>query len=217
MDDDPKVAAALRRALAYEGHEVVVAVNGRLALVATRERLPDLIVLDVMLPELDGIEVCRRLREGSDVLILMLTARDTVADRVLGLDSGADDYLIKPFAYEELIARVRSLLRRSRPRRADVLRFGDLFMDVGAHEVHRGDRMVRLTAVEFQLLEHFLRNPRLVLSRSQILEAVWEFDVETSSNVVDVYVGYLRQKLEEGGEPRLLQTIRGVGYVLRED
>ena len=217
VDDDPKIAAALRRTLAYEGHEVEVAVDGRQALVAARERAPDLILLDVMLPELDGIEVCRRLREGGDVPILMLTARDTVSDRVLGLDSGADDYLVKPFAHEELVARVRTLLRRSRPRRAELLRFGDVVMDIGAHEVRRADDAVQLTAVEFKLLEHFLRNPRLVLSRQQILDVVWGFDAETASNVVDVYVGYLRQKLEIGGAPRLLQTVRGVGYVLRED
>lgn len=213
VDDDSRVAAALRRALAYEGYQVDVAGDGRRAIDVARERLPDLIVLDVMLPELDGIEVCQRLRAGSDVPILMLTARDAVADRVTGLDSGADDYLVKPFANEELLARVRTLLRRSPPRLAEVLRVADLVMEVGPHEVRRGERRVELTALEFQLLEHFMRNERLVLTRSQIRDAVW--GVETASNVVDVYVGYLRQKLEAGGEPRLIQTVRGVGYVLR--
>jgi two-component system, OmpR family, response regulator MprA len=216
VDDDPRIAAAARRALVYEGFEVDVADDGRRAMDVARERLPDLVVLDVMLPELDGIEVCRRLREGSDVPILMLTARDAVADRVLGLDSGADDYLVKPFAHEELLARVRTLLRRRSPRRAEVLRAADVVLDVGAHEVRRGERIVELTALEFQLLELFMRNERLVLTRAQILDSVWGFDVETASNVVDVYVGYLRQKLEQDGEPRLIHTVRGVGYVLKE-
>jgi two-component system response regulator MprA len=216
VDDEPRVAAAVRRALVYEGYQVDVAGDGRHAMEVARERLPDLIVLDVMLPELDGIEVCRRLRAGSDVPILMLTARDAVVDRVTGLDSGADDYLVKPFANDELLARVRTLLRRSRPRRAELLRVADLVMEVGAHEVRRGERRVELTALEFQLLEHFMRNERLVLSRPQIREAVWGLDLETASNVVDVYVGYLREKLEAAGEPRLIHTLRGVGYVLRE-
>ena len=217
VDDDPRIAAAVRRALAYEGHEVETAVDGGAALDAVRRRVPDLVVLDVMLPVLDGIEVCRRLRADGDVPILMLTARDAVADRVIGLDSGADDYLVKPFAYEELLARVRSLLRRRAPATSEVLRYGDLSLDVGARQVWRGGRPVALTALEFQLLEYFLRNVRLVLSRAQLLEAVWGLDAETSSNVVDVYVGYLRQKLEAGGAPRLLQTVRGFGYVLREE
>jgi len=216
VDDDPRVAAAVRRALAYEGYEVDVAEDGRRAMETARERLPDLVVLDVMLPELDGIEVCRRLRAGSDVPILMLTARDAVADRVTGLDTGADDYLVKPFANEELLARIRTLLRRSRSRQAELLRLGDLVLDVGAHEVRRGERSVELTALEFQLLEHLMRNERLVLTRAQILDAVWGFDAETASNVVDVYVRYLRQKLEAGGETRLIHTVRGVGYVLKE-
>ncbi len=216
VDDEPTIAAAVRRALVYEGHHVEVAADGPAALAAARELVPDLVVLDVMLPGLDGIEVCRRLREGSDVSILMLTARDAVADRVLGLDSGADDYLVKPFAYEELVARVRTLLRRRDPRRVEVLRSSDLVLDVGAHEVRRGDRTIELTALEFQLLEHFMRNERLVLSRDRILEAVWGFDAETASNVVDVYVGYLRTKLEADGEPRIIQTVRGVGYVVRD-
>ncbi len=216
VDDDPRIAAALRRALLYEGYRVEVAPDGVSALARARERVPDLVILDVMLPHLDGVEVCRRLRAEGDVPILMLTAKDATADRVLGLDSGADDYLVKPFAYEELLARVRALVRRqaARPRRK--LRFADLTLDLGAHDAHRGERLVPLTAKEFELLHLFLRNPRQVLTRDQIMDAVWGFDFGTASNVVDVYVGYLRQKLEAQGEPRLLQTVRGVGYILRE-
>jgi two-component system response regulator MprA len=169
-----------------------------------------------MLPGLDGLQVCRRLRAEGDVPILMLTARDGTVDRVQGLDSGADDYLVKPFAYEELLARVRALLRRRVPAGSQTLRYAGLVMDVSAHEVKSGERLIYLTALEFELLRHFLRHARQVLSRSQLLEAVWGFDAETTSNLVDVYVGYLRVKLEEGGAPRLIQTVRGVGYVLRE-
>jgi two-component system response regulator MprA len=216
VDDDSRIAAAVRRALIYEGYDVDVAGDGPAALARARERLPDLVVLDVMLPGLDGIEVCRRLRADGDVPILMLTARDTTADRVLGLDSGSDDYLVKPFAYEELLARVRALLRRRAPGTGRVLGFADLTLDAGAREVRRGARGITLTALEFELLHYFLRNPRQVLSRGQILDAVWGYDFGAASNVVDVYVGYLRQKLEEGGEPRLIHTVRGAGYVLRE-
>jgi len=217
VDDDPRIAAAVRRALVYEGHAVDVAADGAGALAAARERLPDLVVLDVMLPGIDGVEVCRRLRAASDVPILMLTARDAVADRVLGLDSGADDYLVKPFDYDELLARVRTLLRRRQPRRTEALRVGELVLDPAAHTVRYGASAVELTALEFQLLEYFVRNADLVLSRAQILDAVWGFDVATASNVVDVYVGYLRTKLVAAGGSRLIQTVRGVGYVLRED
>jgi two-component system response regulator MprA len=217
VDDDPRIAAAVRRALIYEGYDVATAADGPAALAATRDRDPDLIVLDVMLPGLDGIDVCRRVRAGSDVPILMLTARDAVADRVVGLDAGADDYLVKPFAHEELLARVRTLLRRARPGPSDVLRYEDLKVDLGAKQAFRGERPVPLSSLEFRLLEHFMRNPRLVLSRAQLLDAVWGLDADTTSNIVDVYVGYLRQKLEAGGEARLLQTVRGFGYVLRSD
>ena len=217
VDDDTKIAAALRRALVYEGYQVEVAPDGPLALTRARERMPDLAILDVMLPGIDGLEVCRRLRAEGDLPILMLTARDATADRVRGLDSGADDYLVKPFAYEELLARVRALLRRRAPRARRTLRYGDLLMDVGTHEVKRSEALIPLTAKEFDLLQHFLRNPGQVLRREQLLDAVWGFDFGASSNVVDVYVGYLRQKLEVGGRPRLLQTVRGVGYVLREE
>ena len=217
VDDDARIAASLRRALIYEGYEVQVAGDGPAALASIRDREPDLVVLDVMLPGLDGVEVAGRLRAGGSVPILMLTARDATADRVRGLDSGADDYLVKPFDYDELLARVRALLRRRGPARRSLLQYGGLTMDVAAHEVQRDDRPVQLTAQEFALLQHFLRHPRQVLTRDQLLDAVWGFDSGAASNVVDVYVGYVRQKLEERGQPRLLHTVRGVGYVLRDD
>jgi two-component system response regulator MprA len=215
VDDDAKIAAALRRALTYEGYLVEVAGDGQSGLRRARERLPDLVLLDVMMPGLDGVEVCRRLRQDGDVPVLMLTAKDATADRVRGLDGGADDYLVKPFAYEELMARVRALLRRREPVRRKVLGFGDVRLDSDAREVWRGERRIELTAKEFDLLAQFLRNPRHVLSRDQILDAVWGFDFGATSNVVDVYVGYLRQKLEAAGEERLIHTVRAVGYVLR--
>jgi two-component system response regulator MprA len=216
VDDDSRIAAAVQRALRYEGYAVEVAGDGRGALDKAAAQAPDIVVLDVMLPDIDGIEVCRRLRAGSDVPILMLTALDGTTERVRGLDTGADDYLVKPFAQEELLARVRALLRRRPASTGQTLTYFDLTMDVGAHEAMRGDRVIDLTALEFQLLEHFLRNPRQVLTRDQLLEAVWGFDAETTSNLVDVYVGYLRSKLESAGERRLIQTVRGVGYVLRD-
>ncbi len=213
VDDDEPIVAALRRALTYEGYSVEVAHDGQDGLRRALERLPDLVVLDIMMPGIDGVEVCRRLRDGGDVPILMLTARDGTADRVRGLDSGADDYLVKPFAYDELMARIRALLRRGSPVRRKTLRFADLTLDIGAREVRRGDRGIELTAKEFDLLHHFARNPRQVLTRDQLQDAVWGYDFGATSNVVDVYVGYLRTKL---GAPRLIQTMRGVGYVLRE-
>lgn len=216
VDDDARIAASLRRALIYEGYAVEVAGDGPGALVLAREQMPDLVILDVMLPGLDGIEVCRRLRAGGDVPILMLTARDSTADRVLGLDSGSDDYLVKPFAYDELLARVRALLRRRAPGNGRVLRYAGLALDMDSHEVTRGGRPIGLTALEFEMLSYFLRNPRRLLSRGQILDAVWGYDFSASSNVVDVYVGYLRQKLEEAGEPRLIHTMRGAGYILKD-
>ena len=215
-DDDDRIVASLRRALAYEGYEVTTAGGGVEALASARARLPDLVILDVMMPGLDGIEVCRRLREGGEVPILMLTARDGTADRVLGLDSGADDYLIKPFAYDELLARVRALLRRGGGVR-HVVTHEDVTLDVESRDVRRGSRAISLTAKEFELLEHLLRHPRRVFTRDQLLESVWGYDASAMSNVIDVYVGYLRQKLEEGGEPRLIQTVRGVGYALRRE
>jgi len=216
VDDDARIAASLRRALIYEGYDVTVAADGPSALMRAREQPPDLVILDIMLPGLDGIEVCRRLRAEGDVPILMLTARDSTADRVLGLDSGSDDYLVKPFAYEELLARVRALLRRRAPTGGRVLRFADLTLDSSSHEVMRGERSITLTALEFELLRYLLSNPRLVLSRGQILDAVWGYDFSATSNVVDVYVGYLRQKLEQQGEPRLIHTLRGAGYIMKE-
>ena len=218
VDDDKRIAAAVRRALASEGYRVEVAHDGQSALNMARTSPPDLVVLDVMMPGIDGVEVCRRLREaGDDTAVLMLTARADVPDRVAGLDAGADDYLVKPFAYEELLARVRSLLRRNQSGESgERLSYADVWVDVGAMEVYRGDRLLELTTLEFRLFEYFIRNPRVVLSRSQILIEVWGLDAETTSNVVDVYVRYLRQKLEDDGEPRLIHTVRGAGYVLKE-
>jgi len=216
VDDDSRIAAALRRALIYEGYHVEVAPDGQIALNRARERMPDLAILDVMMPGIDGLEVTRRLRAEGDVPILLLTARDGTADRVKGLDSGADDYLVKPFAYEELLARVRALLRRRAPRSRRTLRYADVVMDLATREVRRGERLLPTTAKEFDLLQHFMRNPGQVLRREQLLDAVWGFNFGASSNVVDVYVGYLRQKLEQDGASRLLQTVRGVGYILKE-
>jgi two-component system response regulator MprA len=213
VDDDAGIVAALKRALHYEGCSVDVALDGPAALASAASRPPDLVLLDLMLPGIDGVEVCRRLRAADDVPILMLTARDATAERVRGLDSGADDYVVKPFEYEELMARVRALLRRRAPARRQRLAYADLDVDVGAREARRDGREVVLTTTEFDLLCHFLRNPRQVLSRDQLLDAVWGGDFDAVSNVVDVYVGYLRSKL---GEPRLIQTVRGVGYILKE-
>ena len=216
VDDDARLADSLRRALSYEGHSVEVAADGPAALVAARERPPDLVVLDVMLPGIDGVEVCRRLRAGSDLPILMLTARDAISDRVAGLDAGADDYLVKPFAYDELLARVRALLRRREPSGRELLHCADLVMDVSGHEVRRGERVLELTALQFELLEQFLRHPRQVLERDRLLQTVWGTDSDAISNVVDVTIAGLRARLETPDEPRLLHTVRGVGYVMRE-
>lgn len=216
VDDDPRLAASLRRALAFDGHAVQLAPDGPEALRVAREQLPDLVVLDRMMPGMDGLEVCRRLRAISAVPILMLTAMDAIAARVEGLDSGADDYLVKPFALDELLARVRALLRRHDPDGPEQLRFADLVMDTAGREVRRGQRRIELTQLQFDLLERFLRQPRIVLDRDRLLEVVWGLDPDTASNVVDVYVGYLRTRLEAAGEPRLIQTVRGIGYVLRE-
>ena len=217
VDDEPAVREALRRALELEGYRVELAEDGADALARVAAEEPDAVVLDVLMPTVDGLTVARRLRDqGSRVPILMLTARDSVGDRVAGLDAGADDYLVKPFALEELLARVRALLRRSDPASRDgVLRFADLELDPATHEVRRGDRPMELTRTEFHLLELFLRNPRQVLTRSLIFERVWGYDFGPTSNSLDVYVGYLRRKTEGAGEPRLIQTVRGVGYALR--
>jgi two-component system response regulator MprA len=213
VEDDVRLAATLQRVLVAEGHEVERVGDGLEALRRAREQPFDLVVLDIMLPSMDGVGVCRRLRATAQVPVLMLTALGGTSERVRGLDAGADDYLVKPFAYEELLARVRALLRRSAP--ADHLRFADLLLEPPSRGVWRGKRSMTLTATEFDLLQHFMRHPRQVLTRDQLLEAVWKGEPE-SDNVVAVYVGYLRQKLEEGGEPRLLHTIRGAGYALRQ-
>jgi two-component system response regulator MprA len=217
VDDEPAVRSALQRALRLEGYDVELAANGSEALLRAGSAAPDVVVLDVLMPELDGLEVARRLRAtGSRTPILMLTARDGVADRVDGLDSGADDYLVKPFALEELLARLRALLRRAGAEANGVLRYAGVELDTGTREVRRGERQIELTRTEFLLLELFLRNPRQVLTRSVIFERVWGYDFGPSSNSLEVYVGYLRRKLEADGEPRLIQTVRGVGYALRE-
>ena len=218
MDDEPAVREALRRALQLEGYEVALAADGAEALTALADRPADAVVLDVLMPSMDGLEACRRLRAGGDrTPVLMLTARVEVADRVAGLDAGADDYLVKPFALEELLARLRALLRRAgADGREPPLRYADLVLDPAAYEVRRGDRPIELTRTEFALLELFLRNPGQVLTRSVIFDRVWGYDFGPSSNSLEVYVGYLRRKTEAGGEPRLIHTIRGVGYVLRE-
>ncbi|WP_030855201.1 response regulator transcription factor [Streptomyces sp. NRRL F-4474] len=224
VDDEPAVREALRRSLAFEGYAVQTAVDGLDALDKAASYAPGLIVLDIQMPRMDGLTAARRLRaSGSVTPILMLTARDTVGDRVTGLDAGADDYLVKPFELDELFARVRALLRRSSYTAAqagaapheDALTFGDLRMDLATREVTRAGRPVELTRTEFTLLEMFLAHPRQVLTREQILKTVWGFDFEPSSNSLDVYVMYLRRKTEAGGEPRLVHTVRGVGYVLR--
>jgi two-component system, OmpR family, response regulator MprA len=218
VDDEPAVRAALERALGLDGFEVGTAEDGQEALRTVQRERPELVVLDVLMPGLDGIAVCRRLRrDGDRTPILMLTARDAVFDRVAGLDAGADDYLVKPFALEELLARVRALLRRTvNGDPHGVLRFADLSLDPATREVGRGEREIELTRTEFLLLELFLLNPRQVLPRALIFERVWGYDFGPTSNSLEVYVGYLRKKLESGGEDRLLQTVRGVGYVLRE-
>jgi len=216
VDDDEKITNLLRRALSYEGYVTDVAHDGQRALALALEHHPDLVILDGMLPGMDGLEVCRRLREGGGEPILMLTARDEISDRVHGLDSGADDYVVKPFALEELMARVRALLRRREPEARTELRFSDLVLDTASREARRGDRVIELSAKEFDLLSLFLRNPRRVLSREMILEQAWGYDFYGESNVIEVYVGYLRQKLEAHGEPRLIHTVRGAGYVLKE-
>ena len=220
VDDERAVRESLRRALELEGYEIELAADGREALDRLQaESQPDVLVLDVLMPGVDGLEVCRRLRRaGSRLPVLMLTARDAVENRVAGLDAGADDYVTKPFALEELLARIRALLRRSADAdgAGEVLRFADLELDPGTREVRRGGELVELTRTEFSLLELFLRNPRQVLTRSIIFERVWGYDFGYGSNSLDVYIGYLRRKTEAGGKPRLIHTVRGVGYALRE-
>jgi two-component system response regulator MprA len=222
-DDDTAVRDSLRRSLAFNGYEVSLAEDGAAALTAVDEKKPDLVLLDVNMPHVDGLEVCRRLRaSGNDVPVLMLTARVEVGDRVLGLDAGADDYLPKPFALEELLARVRALLRRNRPDSGsdaddETLTFADLTLDPATRTVRRGERAIQLTRTEFELLWVLIQSPRRVLTREFILDAVWGYDFPTTANSLEVYVGYLRRKTEADGEARLIHTVRGVGYVLRED
>ena len=217
VDDEPAVQQALTRALALERYDVNLADDGRQALELLGAAPYQAVILDVSMPEVDGLEVCRRLREGGDrTPVLMLTARDEIDDRVAGLDAGADDYLVKPFALRELMARVRALLRRTSPDEPDeTLAFEDLCLDTRAYQAWRGVRRLELTRTEFLLVELFLRHPRQVLTRSQIFEQVWGYDFGSTSNSLGVYIGYLRRKTEAGGEPRLLHTVRGVGYVLR--
>lgn len=216
VDDDPEIVSFIKRGLAYEGYTVDTAGDGKEALTKARDKEPDLVVLDVMMPGMDGVEVAKRLRQGGDVPILMLTAKGTVTDKVTGLESGADDYLVKPFAFDELLARVRALLRRRQPKEGETLRFSDLSLDTATREVRRGNEIIELTTQEHDLLELFMRHPRQVLKRDLIYERVWGYDFEGLSNVIEVYVRYLRSKLEAGGRPRLIHTVRGVGYVLKE-
>jgi two-component system, OmpR family, response regulator MprA len=216
VEDDDEIADVLRRSLRQEGHEVRTALDGEEALETARDFAPDLVVLDLGLPKLDGVEVCRRLREESDVPILILTARTDTDDRVSGLDAGADDYLVKPFERAELLARLRALMRRRPPRGSASLRVGDLSLNPDTQEVMRGERALELTAREFELLEFLMRNQRLVISRERLLEEVWGYDPTSMTNTIDVFISNLRRKLEEGGEPRVLHTKRGAGYVVRQ-
>lgn len=216
-DDDRHIVDFLRRSLAYEGYSVEVAQRGDEALQKAIDRPPDLLILDVMMPGLSGIEVCERLRAAGDsVPILMLTAKDAITDRVMGLDSGADDYLVKPPDLDELLARVRALLRRRSAEQAEILRMADLELDTGARVARRGGREITLSTTEYELLALFMRRPRQVVTRDIIMDRVWGYDFEGQSNVLEVYIGYLRNKLESSGEPRLIHTVRGAGYVLRE-
>jgi two-component system, OmpR family, response regulator MprA len=221
VDDDRAVRESLRRSLEFNGYAVALASDGAEALASISGSAPDVVVMDVMMPRLDGLEATRALRKaGNDVPILVLTARDAVGDRVEGLDAGADDYLTKPFALQELLARLRALLRRVVPHEDapdETLTFADMSMDMATREVRRGDRLVELTRTEFALLEMFLRRPRRVLERSFILEEVWGYDFPTTANSLEVYVGYVRRKTEAAGEPRLIHTVRGVGYVLKQE
>jgi two-component system response regulator MprA len=217
IEDEQKIADFLRRGLTYEGFKIEVCLDGESGLKAARDTPPDLVVLDWMLPGLDGLEVCRRLRAAGSVPILMLTAKDSVSDRVKGLDSGADDYVVKPFAFEELIARVRALLRRSHTAEDTILRFADLTLNVTTREVTRGNRKIDLTTKEFDLLYFFMQHPRQVLTRELIYDRIWGYDFGGESNILEVYIRYLRSKLETEGEMRLIQTVRGVGYALREE
>lgn len=217
IDDDPSVTSLLKRGLSYEGYRVDAAATGRDGLDVARERPPDLVILDVMMPGIDGLEVCRRLRAADPSLpIIMLTARDGTGDQVRGLETGADDYVVKPFTFEVLLARIRALLRRSSPVGAEVLRFADLVLDTGTRTARRGNREIDLTTTEYELLLQLMRHPRQVLPKERLVDMVWGYDFEGNYNILEVYVRYLRTKLEGGGEPRLIHTVRGAGYLLRE-
>jgi DNA-binding response OmpR family regulator len=219
VEDEARIASLISRNLRLEGYQVEVAPDGETALEKAISNPPDLVLLDVMLPDIDGLEVCRQLRmAGCDEPVLMLTAKDAIPDRVAGLDAGADDYLVKPFAFDELLARVRALLRRAAPPETEApLEFSDLVLDPSTHQAQRGEREIELTAKEYDVLELFLRHPRQVLTRDIIYDRIWGYDFGGESNIIEVYVRYLRAKLEAEGEPRLIHTLRGVGYVLRED
>jgi two-component system response regulator MprA len=218
IEDDSQIADLLRRGLIYEGYAVEVAADGESGLSAARDRPPDMVLLDLMLPGVAGLTVCRRLRAASAVPILILTAKEAVPDRVAGLDAGADDYLVKPFNFDELLARIRALLRRhQRAGAPDELRFADLTVNLGGREVRRGNRRIELTAREFEMLALFMQNPRQVLTRDVLYDRIWGYDFGGESNIIEVYIRYLRSKLEEHGAPRLIQTVRGVGYALREE
>lgn len=217
VEDEDRIRQFLQRGLTFEGYRVETAADGQEALELARDEPPDLVLLDIMLPGIDGIEVCRRLRAASEVPILMLTAKEAIEDRVAGLDAGADDYLVKPFAFDELLARVRALLRRAQPSQPQVYRFADLELDTGTRRGRRGDEVFDLTAKEYELLELFMRHPRQVLTRDVIFDRVWNYDFGGESNIIEVYVRYLRQKTEVDERPRLIHTVRGVGYVLREE
>ena len=217
IDDDPKVTVMLRRGLGYEGYTVDTALGGQEGLQLAREHSPDLVILDIMMPGMDGLEVCRRFRTEGNVPVLMLTARDGVADRVVGLNAGADDYLVKPFAFEELLARVRALLRRGQAPLPEQLEYGDLLLDTGSRRALRQGQEVKLTTTEYRLLELFLRHPHQVLPKEMLLERVWGYDFGGDSNVLEVYIRYLRNKLETAGGSRLIHTMRGSGYVLRQE
>jgi two-component system response regulator MprA len=215
VEDEPGIADFIRRGLSYKGYAVKVAHSGEEALEMAQDRLPDLVILDVMLPGIDGVEVCRRLRSADAVPIIMLTARDAVTDKVAGLEAGADDYITKPFAFEELLARVRAALRRQAPTDSDLLSVGDLVVRPASREVRRGDRDIELTAREYELLEFLARHAGEVVSKETIFEKVWGYDFEIESDTVKVYISYLRKKLNAGGEPDLVRSVRGVGYILK--
>jgi two-component system, OmpR family, response regulator MprA len=217
IEDEDRIRQFLQRGLSFEGYRIDAAAEGQTGLDLFRENPPDLVLLDLMLPGMDGLEVCRRIRAASEVPILMLTAKETIEDRVVGLDAGADDYLVKPFAFDELVARVRALLRRAQPTKPQVYRFANLELDTGTRQGQRGENTFDLTAKEYELLELFMRHPRQVLTREVIFDRVWNYDFGGESNIIEVYVRYLRQKTEADGGSRLIHTVRGIGYVLREE